>query len=90
LEIGELDGIDSTPPVAALSTLAISSITPSKPSRPPSVTTNDGNPSRVISAPWNAPAAAPAIRPQITASHHGSPTFDAISPAITNAHTPAR
>ncbi len=79
-----------TPPTADLSIVASSSITPSKPSKPPSVTTNDGNPKRVISAPWIAPQPAPTSRPQMTANHQGKLTGEAISSAIVNAHTPAR
>ncbi len=37
-----------------------SSTTPFQPSRPASVTTNDGMPSLVTSVPWNMPIAAPA------------------------------
>ena len=39
---GAVGSIGITPPTAVLSTLASSSITPSKPSRPASVTMNEG------------------------------------------------
>jgi hypothetical protein len=46
-------------------------MTPWNPSNPASVTTNDGNPSRVMSVPWNRPMAVVTSRAARIAAHHG-------------------
>src|SRR5579872_3187137 len=48
-----------------------SSSSPSRPSRPASVTTNDGSRRRVTSVPSTAPMNVLAASPRMIASHHG-------------------
>ncbi len=58
----------SVPPLPRMS-----SITPWNPKRPASVTTNDGNPMRVISVPWKAPISAQTTSAAMHATYHGQP-----------------
>ena len=52
---------------------SINSITPCQPSRPASVTTNDGKPRRVMIVPCSTPIAAHATSATRIAAHHGHP-----------------
>src|SRR5262245_59830140 len=62
---------------------SINNITPCHPSKPASVTTNDGRPNRVMIVPCNRPISAQTTSPARIDAHQGQPTDSFTNSAIT-------